>query len=65
MAKKTNYGFERRKREADRKAKQEQKLLRKRAVAEQKRTDAALAESQDDRKMESQAGAIPAPDGKT
>lgn len=65
MAKKTNYGFEKRKREADRKAKQEQKLLRKRAVAEQKRADAALAESPDDRKIESQDGANPAPYGKT
>ncbi len=44
MAKRTNYGFEKRKREADRKAKQEQKLLRKREAAEQKRSDAAPAE---------------------
>ncbi len=39
MAKKTNYGFEKRKREADRKAKQEEKLLRKREAAKQKQTE--------------------------
>ncbi len=39
MAKRANYGFEKRKREADTKAKQEQKLLRKREAAEQKRAD--------------------------
>ena len=44
MAKKTNYGFEKRKREADRKAKQEQKMLRKREAAEQKRSDTAPAD---------------------
>ena len=36
MAKKTNYGFEKRKRENERKSKQEQKLLRKREAAAQK-----------------------------
>ncbi len=45
MAKRTNYGFEKRKREADRKAKQEQKLLRKREAAEQKRPDSAPADA--------------------
>ncbi len=44
MAKKTNYGFEKRKREADRKAKQEQKLLRKREAAAQKEPEAAAAD---------------------
>ncbi len=44
MAKRTNYDFEKRKREADRKAKQEQKLLRKREAAEQKRSESAPAD---------------------
>ena len=43
MPKKPNYGFEKRKRENDRKIKQEQKLLRKREAAEQERLSAAPA----------------------
>lgn len=57
MPKKPNYGFEKRKRENDRRIKQEQKLLSKQKAAEEKRLGATPAPAEESPpKTESDAG---------
>ena len=59
MPKKPNYGFEKRKRENDRKVKQEQKLLRKREAAELERQGAtpAVSETSENSPPKTESGA--------
>jgi len=57
LPKKPNYGFEKRKRENDRRIKQEQKLLSKQKAAEEKRLGATPAPAEESPpKTESDAG---------